>query len=98
MQLLSALMLAVAASVASAAVASSRPSDLNKRFKFDPVQRWCNSGTPGDGGCEKMGKHTYCCDYQQTGPAFSILRTVTVTSKGPDGFTGCEGWGLVYCA
>ncbi|KAG5945588.1 hypothetical protein E4U60_005125 [Claviceps pazoutovae] len=96
MQLLSALMLAVAASVASAAVASSRPSDLDKRF--DPIQRWCNFGTPGDGGCEKQGLHTYCCDYQQTGPAFSILRTVTVTSRGPDGSTNCEGWGLVYCS
>ncbi|KAG6055792.1 hypothetical protein E4U17_002730 [Claviceps sp. LM77 group G4] len=101
MQLLSGLLLAVAASVASAAVAPRRPSDLilDKRDDIIPLgQRWCNSGTAGDGGCERQGLHTYCCDYQQTHPPFEILRTVTVTSRGPDGFTGCENDGLVYCA
>ncbi|KAG6069021.1 hypothetical protein E4U32_006072 [Claviceps aff. humidiphila group G2b] len=99
MQFFSALLLAVAASVASAAVASRRPSDLDKRGGVVPLgQRWCNSGTAGDGGCERQGLHTYCCDYQQTRPPFEILRTVTVTSRGPDGFTGCENDGLVYCA
>ncbi|KAG6088852.1 hypothetical protein E4U30_004749 [Claviceps sp. LM220 group G6] len=98
MQFFSALLLAVAASVASAAVASRRPSDLDKRGVVPLGQRWCNSGTAGDGGCERQGLHTYCCDYQQTRPPFEILRTVTVTSRGPDGFTGCENDGLVYCA
>ncbi|KAG5976706.1 hypothetical protein E4U58_000040 [Claviceps cyperi] len=35
----------------------------------------------------RNGEHRRC-DYQPTGPAFSILRTVTVTSRDPNGFTG----------
>ncbi|KAG6098979.1 hypothetical protein E4U31_004604 [Claviceps sp. LM219 group G6] len=98
MQFLSALFLAVAASVASAAVLDpAHSSDLKARN--DDI-RWCNQGTPGDGGCEAQGHHTYCCSMSASPVGvFTTQRNVIVASKNSNGGTSCEGnGGSVYCA
>lgn len=55
MQLISALLMVAAASVASAAAFA--PYGWQR---FTGHERFCDHGTHGDGGCEKNGKHTYC--------------------------------------
>ncbi|KAG5965581.1 hypothetical protein E4U57_003858 [Claviceps arundinis] len=84
MQFCSALLLAVATSVASAAVASRRPSDLDKRDGVAPLgQRWCNSGTPGDGGCERQGLHTYCSPLLRGAPTDPPVVKMTALFTAP---------------
>ncbi|KAG6106653.1 hypothetical protein E4U13_007336 [Claviceps humidiphila] len=100
MQLLSALAVAFAASVASAAPYSDVASDKSVR-EVQPKYRWCNHGTAGNNGCEENGLHTYCCIYIETlgpHPYFNIWRTVTVTSRNPEGSIHCENGGFVYCS
>ncbi|KAG5933553.1 hypothetical protein E4U60_004416 [Claviceps pazoutovae] len=97
MQFLSALLLAAAASVASAAVLDSAySSDLKER---SPDKRWCNGGTAGDRGCEDLGYNTYCCSMSASPDGyFNIPRYVIVASRNPQHTTGCEHQGSVYCA
>ncbi|KAJ4324099.1 hypothetical protein N0V84_004065 [Fusarium piperis] len=66
--------------------------------------RWCNDGTPSDGGCERNGQKAYCCHWvDYSVPGYRTLRPTTVLSRGPDGVTvqcTSEGniGGQVYCA
>ncbi|KAG6267512.1 hypothetical protein E4U48_005062 [Claviceps purpurea] len=97
MQFLSALLLAVAASVVSAAALDpAYSSDLKER---DPDTRWCNGGTFGDHGCEDLGYHTYCCSMSASSDDFfNSPRDVIVASKNPQHGTDCANKGKVYCA
>ncbi|KAG5936525.1 hypothetical protein E4U59_004943 [Claviceps monticola] len=98
MQLTSALLMAVAASVASAAAV---PAPWGHQ-EYTGHERFCDHGTPGDGGCEKTGKNTYCCQYQAELPAFYIMRQTTALSATPDGDSNCKASngqiGMIYCA
>ncbi|KAG6127055.1 hypothetical protein E4U38_005531 [Claviceps purpurea] len=96
MQFLSALLLAVAASVASAAALDpAYSSDLKERTDM----RWCNGGTFGDHGCEDLGYHTYCCSMSASSDDFfNSPRDVIVASKNPQHGTDCANKGKVYCA
>ncbi|KAG6061905.1 hypothetical protein E4U32_002742 [Claviceps aff. humidiphila group G2b] len=62
MQLLSAILVAVAATGAVADIPAtsfrSSPTGANKGPVYHP--QWCNHGTQGNGGCEANGLHTYC--------------------------------------
>ncbi|KAG5958191.1 hypothetical protein E4U57_001464 [Claviceps arundinis] len=97
MQLISALLMVAAASVASAAAFA--PYGWQR---FTGHERFCDHGTHGDGGCEKNGKHTYCCQYQEELPAFAIMRQTTALSATPDGDSNCVSGngqiGMIYCA
>ncbi|KAG5932741.1 hypothetical protein E4U60_005021 [Claviceps pazoutovae] len=98
MQLISVLLMAVAASVASAA---AMPAPWGYQ-QYTGHERFCDHGTAGDGGCEKNGKNTYCCQYQAELPAFSIMRQTTALSATPDGDSNCKTGngqiGMIYCA
>ncbi|KAG5950910.1 hypothetical protein E4U58_001376 [Claviceps cyperi] len=52
MQLLSAILVAVAVKGAVASLTVMIPAPVGSI--------WCNHGTAGDGGCEANGLHTYC--------------------------------------
>ncbi|KAG5953199.1 hypothetical protein E4U58_000515 [Claviceps cyperi] len=98
MQLISVLLMAVAASVASAATLKAFPYQQ----PYTGHERFCDHGTSGNGGCEANGKNTYCCDYQQNLPAFSIMRVTTAVSVNSEGYSDCTSGngqhGMVYCA
>ncbi|KAG5954187.1 hypothetical protein E4U58_000155 [Claviceps cyperi] len=92
MKVISALLVVVAASVASAFDGYDGPS-----INAYPEGRWCNHGTAGDKGCEAQNEHSYCCVDAET-PYFDTWRAVTVTSKNNKGGTDCENGGTVWCA
>ncbi|KAG6214598.1 hypothetical protein E4U50_000146 [Claviceps purpurea] len=98
MQLISVLLIAVSASVASAA---AMPAPWGYQ-DYTGHERFCDHGTHGNHGCEDNGKHTYCCQYQQELPAFSIMRQTTALSATPDGDSNCVSGngqiGMIYCA
>lgn len=77
MQFLSALFLAVAASVASAAVLDPAYSPDLKARNNDI--RWCNQGTSGNGGCEALGHHTYCVRISQASDIHQVMYVVMYT-------------------
>ncbi|KAG5937725.1 hypothetical protein E4U60_001737 [Claviceps pazoutovae] len=64
MQLLSAILVAVAATGAVADIPATTQRSTPTSINSDPVPypRWCNHGTGGNGGCEANGRNTYCID------------------------------------
>ncbi|KAG5936531.1 hypothetical protein E4U59_004949, partial [Claviceps monticola] len=62
MQLLSAILVAVAATGAVADIVTTNSTSTLTSINNDPVPfpRWCNHGTGGNGGCEANGLNTYC--------------------------------------
>ncbi|CAG8978591.1 hypothetical protein HYALB_00011741 [Hymenoscyphus albidus] len=52
-------------------------------------KQYCNTGTDGDGSCEKQGWNTFCCMNNPNEPDFQITRTVLDTSNAPNGFDNC---------
>ncbi|CCE32931.1 uncharacterized protein CPUR_06797 [Claviceps purpurea 20.1] len=91
MQLLSALLLAVTASVASAAVASP---DLVDRGLLGP---FCNRGIVSV-ACERQGLHGYCCTDTPTPGQDNFLRDVTEARDADGNTIACGGnGGKVWC-
>ncbi|KAG6106652.1 hypothetical protein E4U13_007335 [Claviceps humidiphila] len=99
MQLLSAILVAVAATGAVADIPAttlkSAATGINNGPDLHP--RWCNHGTAGNGGCESAGRNTYCCSTVQT-PYFEVFRMTTVVSKNKQGSYNCENGGIIYCS
>ncbi|KAG6104977.1 hypothetical protein E4U13_008107 [Claviceps humidiphila] len=99
MQLLSAILVAVAATGAVADIPGtsfrSPPTGENKGPVYHP--QWCNHGTQGNGGCEANGLHTYCCSDVQT-PYFEVFRMTTVISRDEAGNFNCENGGAIRCS
>ncbi|KAG6082894.1 hypothetical protein E4U16_005327 [Claviceps sp. LM84 group G4] len=62
MQLLSAILVAVAATGAVADPFATTQMSAPARTTDGPdlYRRWCNHGTGGNGGCEANGLRTYC--------------------------------------
>ncbi|KAG6106646.1 hypothetical protein E4U13_007340 [Claviceps humidiphila] len=62
MQLLSAILVAVAATGAVADIPVTTHKSTSTGIHRGPAiyPRWCNHGTSGDGGCEANGRNTYC--------------------------------------
>ncbi|KAG5951854.1 hypothetical protein E4U57_006566 [Claviceps arundinis] len=62
MQLLSAILVAVAATGAVADIPATTHKSTSTGIHRGPAiyPRWCNHGTSGDGGCEANGRNTYC--------------------------------------
>ncbi|KAG5951319.1 hypothetical protein E4U57_006959 [Claviceps arundinis] len=62
MQLLSAILVAVAATGAVADIPATTHQSTSTGIHRGPAiyPRWCNHGTSGDGGCEANGRNTYC--------------------------------------
>ncbi|KAG6169838.1 hypothetical protein E4U51_001293 [Claviceps purpurea] len=97
MKVIAALLVVVAASVASAYDGDEDNWVPPPGYKAYPEGRYCNHGTDGDKGCEAQAEHTYCCVGAPTA-YFDTWRAVTVTSKNSTGGTGCENGGTVWCA
>ncbi|KAG5988755.1 hypothetical protein E4U52_006273 [Claviceps spartinae] len=87
MQLISALLMAVAASVASAA---AMPAPYGYQ-EYTGHERFCETVTT-----------EHMCQYQAELPAFSIMRQTTALSATPDGDSNCVSGngqiGMIYCA
>ncbi|KAG6061904.1 hypothetical protein E4U32_002741 [Claviceps aff. humidiphila group G2b] len=66
MQLLSAILVAVAATgaVADIPATTHKPTSTGINNGPDLNPRWCNHGTQGNGGCESAGRNTYCVNTQ----------------------------------
>ncbi|KAG6025896.1 hypothetical protein E4U19_002887 [Claviceps sp. Clav32 group G5] len=64
MQLLSAILVAVAATGAVADIPATTHKSTSTGINNGPYlyPRWCNHGTAGNEGCEASGRHTYCID------------------------------------
>ncbi|KAG6120879.1 hypothetical protein E4U14_002930 [Claviceps sp. LM454 group G7] len=62
MQLLSAILVAVAATGAVADIPATTLKSTSTGINNGPdlYPRWCNHGTQGNGGCESAGRNTYC--------------------------------------
>ncbi|KAG6036690.1 hypothetical protein E4U40_000350 [Claviceps sp. LM458 group G5] len=60
MKVISALLVVVAASVASAFDDDGDNWVPPPGYKPYPEGRWCNHGTAGNKGCEEQNEHTYC--------------------------------------
>ncbi|KAG6147817.1 hypothetical protein E4U37_007809, partial [Claviceps purpurea] len=62
MQLLSAILVAVAATGAVADIPATTQRTTSTGINNGPYlyARYCNHGTQGDGGCEANGLNTYC--------------------------------------
>ncbi|KAG6025894.1 hypothetical protein E4U19_002885 [Claviceps sp. Clav32 group G5] len=97
MKVISALLVVVAASVASAFDDDGDNWVPPPGYKPYPEGRWCNHGTAGNKGCEEQNEHTYCCVDART-TYFDTWRAVTVTSKNDKQGTSCENGGTVWCA
>ncbi|CCE33728.1 hypothetical protein E4U35_006499 [Claviceps purpurea] len=99
MQLLSAILVAVAASGAVADTPATTQRSTSTDINNEPPRfpRWCNHGTAGNGGCEANGLNTYCCNAVQT-PYFEVFRMVTVASENEDGISSCENGGVIWCS
>lgn len=63
MKVIAALLVAVAASVASAYDGDEDSWVPPPGYKPYPEGRYCNHGTDGDKGCEAQAEHTYCVRY-----------------------------------
>ncbi|KAG5954359.1 hypothetical protein E4U57_004566 [Claviceps arundinis] len=88
MQLLSAILVAAAASVTSAAVASPNLVDRGLNGPY------CDRGSADGGACEAIGLHGYCCTTSPS-PGYIYLRDVT----SPGRVIGCgRNGGKIYCA
>ncbi|KAG5969420.1 hypothetical protein E4U56_008322 [Claviceps arundinis] len=88
MQLLSAILVAAAASVTSAAVASPNLVDRGLNGPY------CDRGSADGGACEAIGLHGYCCTPSPR-PGYIYLRDVT--SPGITIKCGGNG-GKIFCA
>ncbi|KAG6056104.1 hypothetical protein E4U17_002488 [Claviceps sp. LM77 group G4] len=99
MQLLSAILVAVAATGAVADPFATTQMSAPARTTDGPdlYRRWCNHGTGGNGGCEANGLRTYCCSTVQT-PYFEVFRMVTVVSRNKEGDIQCENGGMIWCS
>ncbi|KAG6166768.1 hypothetical protein E4U11_007873 [Claviceps purpurea] len=91
MQLLSAILVAATASVASAAVASPNLVDRGLNGPY------CDRGSADGGVCELNGLHGYCCTNTPT-PGYIYLRDVTEIKDrhGQDIACGGNG-GKIWC-
>ncbi|KAG5921453.1 hypothetical protein E4U42_005852 [Claviceps africana] len=59
---------------------------------------YCNHGTPGDGGCEKLGLWTYCCRLESREGVFDVPREFLGLSANPQQSAWCLGDGMVMCS
>ncbi|KAK4505534.1 hypothetical protein PRZ48_003497 [Zasmidium cellare] len=72
---------------------------------FLSADKWCNTGTAGNGDCEKQGFHTFCCIGSE-GDEYQHKKKTHGIGTGPDGSSWCgrpipeEGTneGVIYCA
>ncbi|KAG5974536.1 hypothetical protein E4U55_008177 [Claviceps digitariae] len=81
--------------LAAAALTSAAVPKLDKRLN---LQMYCNGGTGGNGDCERMKFHTYCCSFTKHGP-YKTPRTVVLAGVNSQNDGRCDnGGGDIYCA
>ncbi|KAG6089214.1 hypothetical protein E4U30_002317 [Claviceps sp. LM220 group G6] len=89
MQLLSAILVAVAATGAMADIPATTLKATSTGINNGPdlSPRWCNHGTQGNGGCESAGRNTYCTSADV--PGYTVQYRADPLLRGLSNDDGC---------